>query len=284
MTQIQPATTGSPSTDAEATFNMENIGIEFEYPIGHPRRPVNGETSRDLYTELGGSGSTWSLTHAPDGTMTSDHVGAEITSPILDLHSQEPEYWHAETIEFAEELGYPFAATGLGDTNFGMHLHLSELLNSQAAALHDMSQEPWMKLFVCTSMRKDSLDSWRRGGVNSSSFSTDFGGSKFTSLLPDRSYGSESGHYEWRLPEPMLPDQFGAVLHFLRLLEVEGQDEARSYAKGLVDSLDNRLAFVHQYEYWKNNHESFPHESGALEAEVNHEQATIDYAAELLEI
>lgn len=240
----------APETDAVEHHDIDTIGVEFEYPTGEAM-PSCGANSGDLYEEAGRRGD-WYLddyvpSRVPTGRMTHDHVGAEITSAQMNLQSDEPELWYAGTIERAEDMGYPFARTGYGSTVFGLHMHLSSMPQSKAEALFDMCQEPWMKVFVCTSLSETSCDPWRHGGIGEGHIT---GQREFQRqyVVSSRGGSAEPGHYEWRLPEPMAMDHFMVVMNFLRRLEDFGADEARDYAKGLVEDADDRLTAVKQYQ------------------------------------
>jgi len=254
VTEVELRSTSG--TDTQASFDLDTIGIEFEYPVARSaeRAPATyAERSRAFDNAYPPGSDEWTLNEneadIPTGYVGSDHVGAEVTSAELNLHTTQPEVWHYRTIQKATELGYPFAATGYGDTVFGQHLHLSSLPRRKAEALFDMSQEDWFRMFVCSSLSPTSLDPWRHGGVTS----RDIGGAEFMggnqTIVVECPYG-EPDHYEWRLPEPMLPEHFGMVMHFLRLLETDGVEEARDYAYERVHEADDRLTAVQQYRLY----------------------------------
>lgn len=255
---VEPTSTAA-ETDATA-FDLDTIGIEFEYPTtGRPSAApaVNGENSSRLRQhsyhgdpdigrfERNGRDRSWPVNTAeiPEGQMTSDHVGAEITSAQLDLHTTMPEAWYVGTIQRAEDMGYPFAATGYGDTTFGLHLHLSELPEQEARRLYEVSQEDWFRTFTCASVTENEANPWRHGGVSGRELAgdRDFQGQH----MVNRRNGP--GHYEWRLPEPMLPDHFEMLLTFLRRVETDGVEEARDFARERCDNADERLTPVQQF-------------------------------------
>lgn len=255
VTDTSVGSTEQPTIELEP--ELDAVGIEFEYPVAAEpdRAPATSAIrSRDLRNEVSGD---WVLGEpdVPTGRMTGDHVGAEITSAVLNLHSTQPEVWYYRTIQEAEQMGYPFAATGYGETVFGLHLHISSLPDEKAHALFEMCQEPWMRVFVCSSVSQYSADPWRHGGVGSRGMNGErsFGNSRI--LRPDRR--GPDNHFEWRLPEPVLPNHFGMVMHFLRLLEVEGVDAAREYALDAVENADERLTAVQQYQYYREHADDF---------------------------
>ena len=253
----------TPEISAETTHEIDTVGIEFEYPTvastSQETPWMDAARSRSLRDAVGVH-NDWILegvvdNNIPIGKMTSDHVGAEITSDQLRLHSTEPELWHAGTIETATEMGHPFAPTGLGETNFGAHLHLSEIPPEKAEFLYEISTEPWFRMFVCTSMKPGQVDPWRHGGVSSRDMRE---GRPFDAqYIVKPCHGT--GHYEWRLPEPTDPQHFAAIMHFLRLLDIDGTEAAQEYAENLVFGGDTRLMAVRQYNYLKDNYDTFPH-------------------------
>jgi hypothetical protein len=236
------------------SYDLDTIGVEFEYPVapmdGHPAG--RADRSTPLRDEVG-IGNRWDVSDyledgaAQAGNMTRDHVGAEITSAQMDLHSAEPSLWYAGTVERATEMGYPFAETGYGDTVFGMHLHLSDMDEHRAERLLEMSCEPWFRLFVNSSISRSSLDPWRHGGVNSGNLN---GNPQLDTPSRQRIVNPRrgSGHYEWRLPEPVCVDHFIVLMNFLKRLSAEGPVEARQYAHELVHNRDPRLTCVRHYD------------------------------------
>lgn len=276
-----PTTVETPTgSTVEATRNdyaLNTVGIEFEYPIA----PESAESDDDfmaatqdnarmsdaIYNDRRAPnvGEEWlpSMQNIPTGEMTRDHVGAEITSARLNLHSDEPERWYRATIARATSLGYPFAANGRGGTSFGMHLHLSELSDSEAGAIHNICQEDWAPIFFCASLSEDSADPWRHGGV---SFGGDFdadGHFGNGGILRNR-HGD--GHWEFRLPEPGVPEHFDVIMNFLRLLATQGSEAAATFARDCVFEKDERLTAVQQYNHLQSEVEGWPTEQAVRDS------------------
>jgi hypothetical protein len=237
----------STAYDEDDDFQLGSVGIELEYPTGDEisGRPTRSRDLRDGCREqnmdadlprdawLDENGSTDGGAN-PTGYMGSDHTGAEITSGILPLHTGSPEAWYQASINEAEgEYGHPFGASGRGSTNFGMHNHISSLTEDQVDAIEEMCSNEYARVFFCTSIDHNSLDPWRHGGVRSpeSSF---------------RTYSGE-GHYEFRLPEPMLPEHFGLLMDFWRTIENDSVEAAIDFARELVHERDERLTAVQQF-------------------------------------
>jgi hypothetical protein len=236
------STTETPTTTATRTASdnpdLANIGVELEYPVARDRIPAPAgvaDTSNQLRGEY--QREDWLTESFPDdgGYMGSDHTGAEITSGILSIHSDQPEDWYRASIAEAESAGYPFAATGYGRTVFGLHMHVSDIDDSQRSAIANACNNEWARVFFCASIDENSLDPWRHGGVRNP-------GAPFR--------GPRSGnrqHYEFRLPEPMLQDHFGLVMDFWRMAE-DDVDAAIDFAREIVYDRDERLTSIQQYQ------------------------------------
>lgn len=265
-------TASGVSTELSGQYDLDKIGIEFEYPVAREpgERPATyGNRSRSLRNEVGRR-NPWDVS----GLMTSDHVGAEIITEILPLHSGDPEEWYTATIEAAEARGYPFAQTGSGSTSFGCHLHLSNMTTAQYEWLGRASYEPWMRVFVCSSVQENKVDPWRHGGVC------------FHSVPEPRhtlsNYSSpdsnlHEGHYEWRLPEPVKGEHFPLIIEFLQTLEVGGPEAAQEFALRHVEQRDERLTAIHQYQQLRERHDNWPSED-ALECDTRSHQE--DYCSD----
>lgn len=265
------------STDT-SNANITNVGIELEYPVGGGDDYLfYGNGSSSLRREVGRN-EDWVIpdTTIPVGQMTGDHVGAEITSDILDLHSEDPFIWYEQSIAAAEAMGYPFAATGYGYTNFGLHHHLSEMTEEQATAIEEFCAEPWTRVFFCTSVRPGSIDPWRHGGV----------GSQTTNNIwavcgTARRASVEDQHYEFRLPEPMPVEQYELFLDFLRRLDLFGIDNAREFVAEKVVQKDERLAAIQQYQQLREENDDFPSQNG-IEHRNSYNQEAAEFLVELM--
>lgn len=278
--EAQPTTTSIANTETQPDFNT--IGIEFEYPIGD----TSYTEGPDLYghNSSGLVGANWELgiDGVPDCEQAgSDHIGAEVRSPVFDLHTTQPEQWFVGSIEHAENNDAPYAANGSGYTNFGLHMHLSQLTDEQRDFIADLStNEVWMRVFVTSSISGTSADPWRHGGVAGSEINPHSPtGNRRTiqSANVANNLRHYERHYEWRLPEPMMPSQFSMVMHFLRLVSLNEFEEAEEYARDAVMRADERLTPVMQYEMAKQQNDDFPF-NGALDQD----RYTDDFAAEFM--
>lgn len=216
------------------------IGLEVEYPIAQEGKRMRGRglSSNELQSQhrmpsnLPGS-STY------DGT-----VGLEIVSETMPIHDAPA--WYASVINHVEDdYGEPFEPTGLmdGGSTAGLHVHLSSLTRSQARELYEISQEPWAKVLFCSSIASDGDDvSWPvfRGGRYCQ---MGFGGGHYSCV--NERHGS--GHYEWRMPEPMTRDHMEVMVRFLTLFE-QNPELAREYAQDLLDSGDDRVTSIKRAE------------------------------------
>lgn len=263
----------------EPEFELDEIGVEFEYPVrasdsDYPS--LHAHQSHPLYN---GNPGSWDLglEDVPTGRMTRDHVGAEITSSVLDLHTTQPEVWYQATVNRAEELGFPFAANGWGETNFGLHMHLTNLSREKAEELWEVCQNNWMRVFLCASIGPNSADPWRHGGVSGDCI---HGRRDWDYQRVMNSRGSR--HYEWRLPEPVLPDHFAMIMHFLRLVEIEGVEFAAEYARERVETRDDRLTAIQQYRIADEEWSRWP-ENGAMDSGPRTDSSAAEYMVNLME-
>lgn len=224
--------------DPEAS-NLQ-VGIELEYPgLGdndekfiHRGRDTTGIQSEMRSVPFEGN-------PVYDGT-----VGLEIVSPRLDL--DQASGWYEDAVEYVRnEWDTDFQPVGLmeGGSTAGLHIHVSPLDEEQARTLYDLSFEPWMQVLFCSSIAagSDSI-TWpvfRGGGHCRMNM---FNGSRYACVNR-----RGSGHYEWRLPEPMDPEHIPILEKFLRLFE--GDPEwAIEYAQERLDEADDRLTSVKRAE------------------------------------
>jgi hypothetical protein len=234
------------------------LGPEIEYP-GSPE-------SRTTWTKSGREiagvrdrvrdrfGTSRRTTIGPHQTMfgSDPTVGPEIRPDTGDgIVAREVSEWYDTVVDIMEhDFGEPMEPVGRMESNTaGLHIHLSPLAEETAQRLYEWSQEPWMQVFVCstlvdwddpaptTSVVRDRHSNYLR-----------FRGTDMRNVTRYNAVhmvGSpSSGHYEWRLPEPMMPAHFELVVEFLRRLYNDGPDEARQYAMDLVTNADERLTAV----------------------------------------
>lgn len=253
-----PTPVVQPSTDE--TYGLCRLGVELEYPVApsvDASPAASARRSEDLYEQYGGA-SSWE----EGGRFQHEHTGVEISSPILDIHSEEPEEWFEATVAACESYGHPFAATGWGDTNFGMHQHISNLTSDEADKIRSACSNEWARVFWCTSVNHNSVDPWRHGGVGSP-------GEPFSTFDP-RGAGSgpteSSGyHWEFRLPEPALPEHFSLMANFWRITARDSIEAAIDYARERVHERDARLTAVQQYQQLREERDDWPDEDAFSE-------------------
>lgn len=260
------ATTGIDSDD----HSISRIGVELEYP--EAARPgaapaTSAHDSTGLYRE---GPSDW----PEGGALSSDHCGAEIQSHIMDLHSDEPERWYVNTIRRAEDRGYPFAGCGRGSSQHGLHMHIDQIDEHLWERLEWMMEEAWTATFFCASVRPDRLDPHRGYGSRTDPETPGF------SYFGRSDIRGPDGHYEVRIPGPGTPDHVSMMFHFWRLLEYEGLETAKTWAKERVDEGDPRLTPVQQYQYFYENGDDgeWPHSRGLVG-----ETARGDYLHEVMQ-
>lgn len=230
--------------DTNASNSDLHIGIEVEYPVAPSFREkytARGQRSNDLKSAVRGDGWPSSIggraTH--DGT-----VGLEVVSTTMEL--VDAENWYRDTIEYLEnDYQAPHAPTGIiSGSTAGLHIHLSDLSQSQAETLYEISTSPWAKVLFCSSIiSSEQENDWRvfRGG----------GYCRFNGPSNNRRYNCvnrrNGGHYEWRMPEPIDPDHFPIIVKFLRLFE-QDTEAAIQYAQEILDSGDDRVTSIRRAE------------------------------------
>lgn len=247
---VQPTMPNATSDEDLTRYDELNYGIEVEYPVSPDpagptmtRRANSSSQFKTEWRDNNGSG----MPHG--GSMGGDPtVGAEITSPITEGY-EDAASWYRRTLAEARDFGYPHEPTGLmgsgeGSTA-GLHLHLSPLTRSEARDLYEMSTEPWMKVFVCSSITTETNPP--RATVFRQNY-CDFRGFDGGGYAAVRSRAGGTGHYEWRLPEPMTADHFDMVAEFLHRFKSEGRSAAETYARNLVDEAHEDLTAVQRYE------------------------------------
>lgn len=257
--EANPVNDATPADDHDH-YNISRIGYEFEYPIAADPDAAPATAARRSRRLRSSIPSRWDIGVGEPGRAGREHTGVEIRTGILDLHSDQPEEWYVRTIEeLTNNYNAPFAACGYGDTNFGLHFHIDQLLGDSWEQLCQMVTEPWAPVFFCASVRPDDADPWRRGGVNNQCFVPIEDQNATRPITPGHSCGrGPRGHYEFRLPEPGLPDHVSMMFHFFRIFEVEGADAARDYARTAVLSKDPRLTPIQQFRAFNEWYDDFP--------------------------
>jgi len=230
---------------------MPTYGTEVEYPTVQTgeemttfTQPARG--SHDLRdsvrSDYGGRGG-W-----PDGYVGSDPTaGIELRSDPM--NGDELQRWYREAIVELSKYR-PHEPSGITHggraSTIGLHLHFSGdgFTEQKARALYDMSSEPWFKLFACSSITEGPVDTYQV-------FRSNYCGMRYSDTPSNDCVNrAERGtdHWEWRMLEPVTPDHFDLVMEFMDTLASDGIDEARSFARGLVDDLDPRLTSVKRAE------------------------------------
>lgn len=218
------------------------IGIEVEYPVSNGDSDYligRGGSSNHIQSSIDVWPSSIGGRAVYDGT-----VGLEVVSDVLDL--ADAEGWYRDVLEHVEaEFGERYQPTGLmssGNTA-GTHIHLSSISEDKARELARLSEEPWMQVLFCSSIATD--------GDGEVSWPV-FRGGRYCDLT----YGSNHynvvnargrGHFEWRLPEPMVPSHISVLTEFLRAFE-QSTDAAVQYAQEVLDDADDRITSLRRAE------------------------------------
>jgi len=223
------------------------LGTEVEYPMAQPsverttfEKPAHysGPVRDDVREDYGRRG--W-----PDAEVGSDPTaGLELRSDPMG--PDELADWYrmtiAELTKYAPHEPTGLSGTGCSASTIGLHLHFSPYDDETARALYDISCEPWFRIFACSSIVEGSeRTSFQlfRDSYCAMRFDDGPGSSNSCVTL----INGRNKHWEWRLLEPITPDHFDLVIEFMKRLKRD-PDEARDYARDLVDNVDPRLTAV----------------------------------------
>jgi len=217
-----------------------SVGLEVEYPISDGEHLVSrGTPSNPLLDAIDTWPSPIGGRAVYDGT-----VGLEVVSDVLPI--EDAESWYGDVISFIEaEYNDRFEPTGLmsDGSTAGLHIHISEISRDTAQDLADISCEPWAQVLFCSSIARNSNGSLQwpvfRGGRYCD---LQFGAGHYH-VVNERG----GGHYEWRLPEPVLPEHVGMIMRFLALF-VEDRETAIQYAQEKLDAVDDRITAIRRAE------------------------------------
>lgn len=235
------------------------MGAEIEFPTrregSEPLTSV-GVLREEVAREMDGA-----IEHSLGGEVTSERIGSlthgtELRTPDGGIPYRDLPEWYRLTIEEVEErTPYDFEPVGITEgTTAGVHVHVSPITIEQAEKLWELSQEPWIHVFASTSIANDrngrDVDFYpvlRSGdGTSGSGFSNycqleGFDTNHSSAVNAHRSGGV--GHYEWRIPEPMHPENFDLIVKFIAKF-MNDPEEAKRWARSLVLQADSRLTSV----------------------------------------
>lgn len=223
------------------------VGVEVELTDSKENRPTYREAGE--YSEYVLQRYRDNIDNWPDADVTYDGtVGTEV---IMDRPwdiDNDPGGWFSQTLSHAErEYGCVYEPCGLMDgrhaSTAGLHIHLSPLSREQAEQLYSMSQQPWMQVFVCSSVTEERAPVLRGNSYCTMDGDVD----NYDRYTAVRAVQESQGHYEWRMPEPMGERHFEMVIEFLRRFQ-NSPSEAEEYARDIVNSADRNLTAVQRAE------------------------------------
>lgn len=233
-----------PASDLTVGTEVEYPQVQSSYEVTTLSRRAAGSHGlrSTVRSDYGGSGG-W-----PDGNIGSDPTaGIELRSDPMSTDDLRDWYRMsiAELSKYSPHEPCGVSVSGDRASTIGLHLHFSGDMfegsdgRRKGEALYELSQEPWFKLFACSSIADDP------GSKTYQVFRSSYCSMNYT----DHSSNSvvnrvNDDHFEWRLLEPVTPDHFDLVLDFFEIFADEGIDEARDFARGLVDDFDHRLTAV----------------------------------------
>lgn len=251
MTQLPSVTHDHPDAS-------DNRGIRLGVEIEVPFRPRGAEPM----TAMGVPSNDKSLhdtelSHPLGGELTHEWIGGQVVDKVRGLEARTPDGgvpyydltdWYRCTVKEVEELaGRRMEPAGFfGKTTAGLHVHASPLTYDQAERLWELSQQPWMHVFAGTTIAGKDADGndvsvfpvVRSGWKDRHLKIEDFDKRHDSCVNKHRKGGT--GHYEWRVPEPMPPEHFELVVEFL-VRFCDDADSAASWAKSLVQEGDRRI-------------------------------------------
>ena len=232
--------------------NPENselmVGPEIEYP--------RAESPDELLSEKGRSSSSLESEVQHEGGLETFNTYSECDPSVgLEVNAGSPMSldqlysWYNNVInEVESRFETLFQPTGdIRGNTAGLHIHISSLSEREARRLYGMSQAEWAQVFFCSSVTSNDVSTSApvfRGGsyCNLDNPPSQPGGHRY-----DCVNHRGDGHWEWRLPEPMLPEHTELVAEFLRLFE-QNPDAAATYAKELLENGDERITSIRRAE------------------------------------
>lgn len=220
------------------------VGTEIEYPMSElgettytqPGRYSNFRAELLEYVDEMYGGF-------PDGEVGRDPTaGIEVRS--FPMSPTELSRWFRESIDIISDL-YPYEPTGYADgrsaSSFGLHIHISNLSEETARSLYRLSSSAWFQPLVCTSLvHSDSVQTYQVFRDNYCRMSFDASSTSSNDVVTR----VNNQHWEWRLVEPMEPDNFALVMRFLEILKSDGERRAERYARTLVENAHENLTSV----------------------------------------
>jgi len=248
------------------------FGAELEIPICDDERyhmmargrPVPAESAKpDIHgTEI---------THEWISASPSTHGWEARTHSTM--HAAMLSEWYDklyQTIEQEHNRIEPVGFHGRGTA--GLHVHLSELSERDANLIREVSREPWMKALACTSIAAYDSDGTLlpkypvvRGNdtdVKNPCKDQDPCGFGRDKLVAER---RERGHYEWRLPEPMLPESFHILLSVLTRTLRDGKAAGQIRAMNILETRPEDVTAIQRARAIQEKHGDLP----AAKAERN---------------
>jgi hypothetical protein len=188
------------------------------------------------------------------GSITSDiSVGTEVVSGPNpgELGGIPIEYapeWYNDTLDTIELYRdhVPVGLINTSDQTAGLHIHFSHPdtheVQDFAEWLYNRSRDDeWLRVFACSSIADQHGQETAQ--VFRGNRHVKFNG--FPARRPNAvaEQNRASGHYEWRMPEPMTRENFELLMEFLTRA-VEDREAAVDWASELVYGGDSRLTSV----------------------------------------
>lgn len=160
--------------------------------------------------------------------------------------------WYTKTYHRIERHEGRIEPVGYHDEGTaGLHIHLSEISEEDAKLIRRASTKPWMQLLACSSVAAYDTDGellpkyhvlrGKDPDVKNPCKDKRVGGPGRGKIIAAR---RGTGHYEWRLPEPMWPVNFRHLMEVLTRLLESGMDLARSVAHNIIEQRSHHITSV----------------------------------------
>lgn len=229
--------------DAGSIETQLQVGPEIEFPIadGGEYLVDKGAHSRPFLDDMGG---VW---NGPGHFGSDPTVGVEI-NPRTPIHIEDAPGFYRGVLEEAEACGWIHQPSGVidrngGNSTAGLHIHISELTRREANELRELSQDPLTQVFVCSSVTRDDLRVFRGGSYCQMDNGINDGHHSVVNEVSSR-----DGHYEWRLPEPMTPENFDLTVNMLQILKAQGAEAAYNFMQSVLDRHPDAVTSVKRAE------------------------------------
>lgn len=236
-------------------FEQLKFGLEFEVPLKADKNELFTGRGKPAESESTG----WFCDQ--DREMDYEYISASPQTYGWEARTTETKsmaqlcHWYNRAYNDIESIGKhgtTIEPCGYhGDGTAGLHVHFSKLTGEEAQMIHDISSEPWMRLLACTSVA--AFD--HKGNLLPKYHVLRGDDPDVGNPCPQRSVSGPgkrrviakrggAGHYEWRLPEPMLPTSFYLLMDVVSVALNESPTEAERVARRIFDERSDEVTAI----------------------------------------